>query len=122
MYAARTLLLIVLIFFHQSVVVVLVVAAALGLLWLSAVPTTSGLVITMFGVRHYPVLFGVTFFSHQVGAFLGVWAGGKIFSMTGMYDTIWWWCAALGVFAAVVHLPIKERPVAEARFAHSQAT
>lgn len=114
MYAGRTALLVVLMLFHGSPAVVMAVAAALGVLWLSAAPTTSGLVITLFGVRHFPVLFGVTFFSHQVGSFLGVWAGGEVFALTGSYDVIWWWCAALGLLSAALHLPIRERMAAGA--------
>ena len=123
MYAGRTALLVLLILFHQSPPVVLAVAAALGVLWLSAAPTTSGLVITMFGVRYFPVLFGVTFFSHQVGSFAGVWAGGEIFARTGSYDLLWWGCAAMGLVAAALHLPIRERqaPVVALREA-AQAT
>lgn len=108
MYFGRTLCIGLLLLFPTSPIVVMSVAAALGVLWLAAAPTTSGLVMTMFGVRYMPVLFGVTFLSHQVGAFIGVWMGGLAFSLTGNYDVIWLWCAALGIIAAALHLPIKE--------------
>jgi len=108
-YTGRAFLLVALMLFHHSPLVVMLVAATLGVLWLSAAPTTSGLVITMFGVRYFPVLFGVTFFSHQVGSFLGVWAGGRVFAATGSYDLLWWACAALGLAASALHLPIRER-------------
>ena len=108
MYTGRTLLLLVLIAFHGTPLAVLLVAAGLGVLWLAAAPTTSGLVMTMFGVRYMPVLFGVTFFSHQIGSFAGVWMGGLVYSHTGSYAISWICCAVLGLVAAALHLPIKE--------------
>jgi predicted MFS family arabinose efflux permease len=89
--------------------VVLAFAAAMGLLWLSTVPLTSGLVALMFGTRHVGMLFGFVFLSHQVGAFIGAWLGGAIYTATGGYDAMWWLSIALGLAAAVVHLPIVER-------------
>ena len=86
-------------------------AAAMGLLWLSTVPPTSALVAVMFGPRYMATLFGFVFFSHQIGAFLGVWLGGRLYDATGSYDAIWWISIALGLFAAIVHWPISERPV-----------
>jgi MFS family permease len=88
---------------------VLVFSALIGLLWLSTVPLTSGLVALMFGTRHIGMLFGVVFLSHQIGAFVGALLGGSIYESTGSYDTMWLLCIALSVFAAVVHLPIRER-------------
>jgi MFS family permease len=85
-------------------------AAAIGLLWLSTVPLTSGLIAVMFGTRHLGLLFGVVFLSHQVGAFVGVWLGGAVYDATGAYDVMWWASIALGLAAAIVHLPINERP------------
>ncbi|MFD1695219.1 MFS transporter [Roseibium aestuarii] len=90
---------------------VLAFAAVMGLLWLSTVPPTSGLVAVMFGPRYMATLFGFVFFSHQVGSFLGVWLGGKLYDETGSYDAIWWLGIALGIAAAIVHWPIKEKPV-----------
>jgi MFS family permease len=89
----------------------LVFGAAMGVLWLSTVPLTSGLVALMFGVRYMATLFGFVFFSHQAGAFIGVWLGGVLYERTGSYDVVWWLGVALGIFAALVHLPIRERPV-----------
>jgi predicted MFS family arabinose efflux permease len=89
---------------------VLAFSAAMGLLWLSTVPPTSALVALMFGVRHLGLLFGFVFFSHQVGAFVGVWLGGVLFERTGSYDVVWWLAVALSLFAALVHYPIVERP------------
>jgi MFS family permease len=89
--------------------VVLAFSAAMGLLWLSTVPLTSGLVALMFGTRHVGMLFGVVFLSHQVGAFIGVWLGGAIYEATGAYEAMWWLSIALALAAAAVHLPIHER-------------
>jgi MFS family permease len=86
-------------------------AIAMGLLWLSTVPLTSGLVGQIFGPRHVGALFGIVFFSHQVGSFLGVWLAGRLFDATGSYDIVWWLSAALGLMAALVHLPIDDRRV-----------
>ena len=88
---------------------VLLFAAAIGLLWLSTVPLTSGLVALMFGTRHVGLLFGVVFLSHQVGAFVGAWLGGAVYESMGDYDLMWWLCVALSLAAAAVHLPILER-------------
>ena len=90
----------------------LLFGAVLGLLWLSTVPPTSGLVAVMFGTRWLAMLFGFAFFSHQVGGFLGVWLGGVLFERTGSYDAVWWLSILLGLLSAVINLPIVEKPVA----------
>lgn len=90
---------------------VLVFSGVMGLLWLSTVPPTSGLVAVMFGPRYMATLFGFVFLSHQIGAFLGVWLGGKLYDETGSYDAIWWCGIVLGIFAAAIHWPIEEKPV-----------
>jgi MFS family permease len=95
-----------------SEVSVLLFSAVIGLLWLSTVPLTSGLVAQFFGTQHMAMLFGIVFFSHQVGAFLGVWLGGYFFDITGSYDLVWWGSVALGLLAALVHWPIREESVA----------
>ena len=89
----------------------LVFGAAMGVLWLSTVPLTSQLVALMFGPRFMATLFGFVFFSHQVGAFIGVWLGGYLYETTGSYDVVWWLAVGLGIFAALVNLPIREQPV-----------
>ncbi|HUG62499.1 MAG TPA: MFS transporter [Methylomirabilota bacterium] len=91
---------------------VVLFAAAAGFLWLSTVPPTQGLVAVMFGTRYIAMLSGFAFFSHQVGAFLGVWLGGRLYDVYGSYDGVWILGILLGLFAALVHLPIVERPVA----------
>jgi predicted MFS family arabinose efflux permease len=92
-------------------------AATMGLLWLSTVPLTNAIVAQVFGVRYLGMLSGLVFFSHQVGSFLGVWLGGKLFDATGSYNTIWGICILLGVVAALCHLPIDERSLETRRLA-----
>lgn len=91
-------------------VTVVAYAAMMGLLWLSTVPPTSGLVAVMFGTRYMGTLYGFAFFSHQVGGFLGVWLGGVLYERTGSYDVVWWLSVALAMFATIVHWPISEQP------------
>lgn len=88
---------------------VLVFSAVMGILWLSTVPLTSGLVAQIFGIGSMSMLFGIVFVSHQVGSFLGVWLAGYLFETTGSFDAVWWISVALGLFAAAVHWPIDER-------------
>ncbi len=83
----------------------------MGLVWLGTVPLTTGLLSQVFGVRYISTLFGFVFFGHQVGSFFGVWLGGYVFDATGSYDLIWFGAIALGLFSAVVHLPINDREV-----------
>lgn len=87
-------------------------SAAMGVLWLSTVPPTNALVAQIFGVRHLSMLGGFVFLSHQVGSFLGVWLGGRLYDSTGSYDVVWWIAVALGVAAALAHLPVREAPIA----------
>jgi predicted MFS family arabinose efflux permease len=86
-------------------------SATMGLLWLSTVPLTTGIVAQVFGIQYMATLFGLVFLSHQVGSFLGVWLGGWIYDAMGSYDPVWWAGIVLGLLAAVVHLPIDERPL-----------
>jgi MFS family permease len=86
--------------------------AVMGLMWLSTVPPTNGIIVVMFGTRWLAMLSGVTFFSHQVGGFLGVWLGGIAFDRTGSYDLVWWLAILFGVLSALINLPIVEKPVA----------
>jgi MFS family permease len=91
---------------------VMVFSAFAGLLWLSTVPPTQALINVMFGTRYMATLFGFTFLSHQIGAFFGVWLGGLLFDRTGSYDGVWALGVLLGLAAAIIHLPIREQPVA----------
>jgi MFS family permease len=84
--------------------------AAMGLFWLSTVPPTNGIVAVIFGTRWLTMLAGFAFFSHQVGGFLGVWLGGKVFVQTGSYDAVWWLSILFGVLSAIINLPIVEKP------------
>jgi predicted MFS family arabinose efflux permease len=93
---------------------VLVFAASMGLTFLSTVPPTAGLVAKFFGTANMATLFGVVMLSHQVGAFLGAWLGGRIFDATGSYDWLWYIDIVLAVGAALIHLPIREAPLRHA--------
>ncbi len=108
-YLARSVVLLAFVAVPPSTASVAVFAVLIGLLWLSTVPLTSGLVAVMFGVRNMGMLFGIVFLSHQVGAFVGVWFGGFVVDAYGSYDAVWYACIALGIFAAAVHWPIRER-------------
>jgi predicted MFS family arabinose efflux permease len=109
-YLTRAVAIALFVLFPATPATVLAFGAAMGLLWLSTVPPTTGLVAIMFGPKHLGALMGIVFLSHQVGAFLGVWLGGRLYDETGSYDVVWWLGVALGLFAALVHLPIEERP------------
>ncbi|MEQ1682480.1 MAG: MFS transporter [Burkholderiaceae bacterium] len=94
---------------------VYVFAAVMGTLWLSTVPPTNALVAQIFGVKYLSMLGGFVFLSHQVGSFLGAWLGGRLYNMTGSYDVVWWLAVALGVFAALINLPVKEQAIVRAQ-------
>jgi len=110
-YFGRALSIAAFILMPASTLATLIFGAVTGLLWLSTVPPTSGLVALMFGTRWLTMLFGFAFFSHQVGGFLGVWLGGWAFEATGSYNLVWWLSVFFGVASAVINLPIVERPV-----------
>ena len=109
LYFTRAVVILIFILVPLTPASVLVFAAAMGLLWLSTVPLTSGLVAQIFGPRYLSTLFGIVFFSHQIGSFLGVWLGGYLFDATGSYDLVWWISVALGVSSALLHWPINEQ-------------
>ena len=111
LYTLRSLVIVVFLVAPKTEATVLAFAAGIGLLWLGTVPLTSGLVAQIFGVRYMSTLFGIVFFGHQVGSFLGVWLGGVVFDATGSYDAIWIASVLLGLAAAALHLPIAERPL-----------
>ena len=90
----------------------IVFGAVMGLMWLSTVPPTNGIIALMFGTRWLATLAGFAFFSHQVGGFLGVWLGGLVFDRTGSYNMVWWLAILFGVLSALINMPIVEKPVA----------
>lgn len=110
-YAARGVAIAIFVLAPISPMSCFVFGAAIGLLWLSTVPPTSGLVMLMFGTRYMAMLYGFAFFSHQVGGFLGVYLGGILYEMTGSYGVVWWLSVALSFASAAINLPIRERPV-----------
>jgi MFS family permease len=107
-YLARAAIIALFIFLPITPLSVLVFSAAMGLLWLSTVPPTSALVAIMFGPKYMATLMGIVFLNHQIGAFLGVWLGGRLYDATGSYDVVWYLGIALGILAAIVHWPIRE--------------
>jgi len=110
-YIGRSIAVTAFLMLPQTPTSVIIFAIVMGLLWLSTVAPTNALVAIMFGTRHLGMLGGVVFFSHQIGSFLGVYFGGYLRDSSGSYDVVWWLGVALGIFAAVVHWPIKEAPV-----------
>jgi MFS family permease len=110
-YFGRALSIVAFILLPATPLITLIFGAVTGLLWLSTVPPTSGLVAVMFGTRWLTMLFGFAFFSHQVGGFLGVWLGGIVFEYTGSYNPVWWLSVFFGVMSALINLPIVEKPV-----------
>jgi predicted MFS family arabinose efflux permease len=110
-YFGRALAVLAFISFPVTPVSAITFGAVMGLLWLSTVAPTNGIIALMFGTRWLATLAGMAFFSHQVGGFLGVWLGGVVFVNTGSYDAVWWLSILFGLLSAVVNLPIVEKPV-----------
>jgi predicted MFS family arabinose efflux permease len=111
-YFARAVAIAVFLVVPLSPLSVYVFASVMGLLWLSTVPPTNATVAQIFGVAHLSMLGGFVFFSHQIGSFMGVWLGGYLYDRTGSYDIVWYIAIALGIFAALINLPVKEAPIA----------
>jgi len=109
LYATRAIVISCFLIVPVTNTTALIFACLIGFLWLATVPLTSGTVAQIFGSRHLSSLYGIVFFSHQIGSFLGVWLGGRIYDATGSYDPVWIGAVALGLFAAIVHLPIKDQ-------------
>jgi predicted MFS family arabinose efflux permease len=110
-YLARAVAIALFLWAPLSPLSVYVFASVMGLLWLSTVPPTNATIAQIFGVAHLSMLGGFVFFSHQIGSFLGVWLGGLLYDRTGSYDIVWYLSIALGVFAALVNLPVREAPI-----------
>lgn len=110
-YILRSVVFLGFLFLPITPTTVIVLSGALGILWLSTVPLTSSLVATFFGAKWMTMLYGVVFFSHQLGSFLGAWLGGALYDRLQSYDLMWWICVALGIVATFLHWPIVEEPV-----------
>ena len=110
-YIARAVAISIFLIVPLSPASVYVFAAVMGVLWLSTVPPTNAVVAQIFGVAHLSMLGGFVFFSHQIGSFMGVWLGGVLYDQTGSYDIVWYISIALGVFAALINLPVRESPI-----------
>ncbi|WP_137919618.1 MFS transporter [Hydrogenophaga sp. 2FB] len=113
-YFARAAVIAVFLIVPLSPMSVYVFSAVMGMLWLSTVPPTNAVVAQIFGVAHMSMLGGFIFFSHQIGSFMGVWLGGVLYDQTGSYDIVWYLAIALGVFAGLINLPVRETPIARA--------
>ena len=107
LYSLRSFLFLLFIISPKTNLSVLIFAALLGILWLSTVPLTNGIISDLFGNKFTSMLFGVTLMSHHLGSFLGSWVGGKMYDMNGNYDLVWWMCVILGFISAIIHLPIR---------------
>lgn len=108
-YLGRTVIAAAFIMTPMTPTTVLLFSVSMGSLWLATVPLTSGLIAHIYGLRYMGTLYGIVFFSHQLGSFLGVWLGGRMYDSYGSYTAVWWVGVAVGAFSAVVHLPIRER-------------
>tara|TARA_Y100001970_G_scaffold80102_1_gene101745 strand:- start:4406 stop:5623 length:1218 start_codon:yes stop_codon:yes gene_type:complete len=111
LYSLRSILFLLFIFLPKTELTVLLFSCMLGVLWLSTVPLTSGIITVVFGPYYMSMLYGIAFMVHQIGSFLGSWLGGKLFDTYGSYDLMWWLCVLLGFISALMHAPIKEKAV-----------
>ena len=110
-YAGRTIIAALFISLPITPTTVILFSIGMGALWLATVPLTSGLVAYIYGLRYMGTLYGIVFFSHQLGSFIGVWLGGRMYDIYGSYTAVWWVGVAVGAFSAIVHLPIREKPL-----------
>jgi len=110
-YLMRSVCIVLFLLAPLTPISVYIFASAMGLLWLSTVPPTNAIVAQIFGVAHLSMLGGFVFFSHQIGSFMGVWLGGFLYDKTGSYDIVWYISIALGVFAGLVNLPVRETAI-----------
>lgn len=112
-YAMRTLVAALFILNPITPETVIVFSILMGALWLATVPLTAGLIGQIYGMRYMGTLYGLVFFSHQLGGFMGVWLGGEMYDTYGNYTLVWWLGIGVGAFSAIIHFPIKERPWVE---------
>ena len=108
-YLGRTLIAAAFILTPMTPATVLLFSVSMGALWLATVPLTSGLIAHLYGLRYMGTLYGIVFFSHQLGSFMGVWLGGRMYDLYGSYTLVWWVGVSVGAFSAIVHLPVRER-------------
>ncbi|NDD89254.1 MAG: MFS transporter [Rhodobacteraceae bacterium] len=112
-YTGRTVIAAWFIMAPMTPTTVLIFSAAMGSLWLATVPLTSGLIAHIYGLRYMGTLYGIVFFSHQLGSFAGVWLGGKMYDVYGDYTMVWWVGVGVGAFSALIHLPVNEKRSAQ---------
>lgn len=110
-YMGRTVIAAAFILTPMTPATVLLFSVSMGALWLATVPLTSGLIAHIYGLRYMGTLYGIVFFSHQLGSFFGVWLGGRMYDIHGDYTVVWWIGVAVGLFSAIVHLPVREKPM-----------
>jgi len=112
-YALRTIVAATFILSPITPESVIIFSILMGALWLATVPLTSGLIAQIYGLKYMGTLYGLVFFSHQLGGFIGVWLGGTLYDAYGSYDVVWWVGVGVGALSAIIHLPVDERPVAQ---------
>lgn len=110
-YALRTVIAAAFILTPMTPATVLIFSISMGSLWLATVPLTSGLIAHLYGLRYMGTLYGIVFFSHQLGSFLGVWLGGRMYDTYGSYEAVWWVGVGVGAFSALIHLPVREKRI-----------
>ena len=110
-YLGRTIIAAIFIMIPMTPTTVVVFSISMGSLWLAIDPLTSGLIAYIYGIKFMGTLYGIVFFSHQLGSFLGVWLGGVMYDIYGSYTLVWWVGVCIGAFSALIHLPVRERPL-----------
>ncbi|NKB38768.1 MAG: MFS transporter [Gammaproteobacteria bacterium] len=110
-YFTRAIVIALLLVSEKTELTIYLFSFAMGILWLSTVPLTFGIVAQIFGIRYMATLTGLIFFSHQLGSFIGVWLGGYLYDLNGSYDPVWYTGIVLGLLAALIHIPIEEKPL-----------
>ena len=112
-YTGRTIAALLFIILPITPISVIIFSIVMGSLWLATVPLTSGIIAHIYGIQYMGTLYGVIFFSHQLGSFIGVWLGGFFYDIYGSYNIVWWVGIGVGAFSAIIHLPVKEIPLSE---------
>jgi len=112
-YIGRTIAAVLFIMLPITPTSVVIFSIVMGSLWLATVPLTSGIIGYIYGLKYMGTLYGIVFLSHQIGSFVGVWLGGLFYDIYGSYDLVWWVGISVGLFSAIIHLPVKEKPLVE---------